>query len=176
MERDEDATGESDSAIENLRTMVLARPQEATHRPYRLRRVHAFAPRLHPACEQAGPKDEVQVCGQTPCRLGEFVAAGDFEEGYSFSSEDAENSVLAARFQQAIDEGNAEEFDALCVIAGGKPDIIADISACSFCEDDGDFLVSAVTEYTDIARHADTAALGVNTFIHHRHAGSVRGG
>ncbi|KAK3255492.1 hypothetical protein CYMTET_35326, partial [Cymbomonas tetramitiformis] len=37
---------------------------------------------------------------------------------YSFSNEDAENSVLAARFQQAIDDGNAEEFDALCVIAG----------------------------------------------------------
>ncbi|KAK3234454.1 hypothetical protein CYMTET_55300 [Cymbomonas tetramitiformis] len=80
------------------------------------------------------------------------------------------------QFRPLIDESNAEEFDALCVIAGGKPDIIAGISACSFCEDDGEFLVSAVTEYTDIARHADTAALGVNTFIHRQHAGSVRGG
>ncbi|KAK3271095.1 hypothetical protein CYMTET_20535 [Cymbomonas tetramitiformis] len=78
---------------------------------------------------------------------------------------EAENSVLAARFQQAINESNAEEFGALCVIAGGKPDIIADISACSFCEDDGECLVSAVDEYADIARHADTAVhLNINTF------------
>ncbi|KAK3246664.1 hypothetical protein CYMTET_43802 [Cymbomonas tetramitiformis] len=34
---------------------------------------------------------------------------------YSFTSEEADNSVLAARFQQAIDHDNAEEFDALCV-------------------------------------------------------------
>ncbi|KAK3263814.1 hypothetical protein CYMTET_27402 [Cymbomonas tetramitiformis] len=31
---------------------------------------------------------------------------------YSFTSEEAENSVLAARFQYVIDHDNAEEFDA----------------------------------------------------------------
>ncbi|KAK3280841.1 hypothetical protein CYMTET_11344 [Cymbomonas tetramitiformis] len=38
---------------------------------------------------------------------------------YSFSSEDVENSVLAARFQGAIDNDNSEEFDALRILAGG---------------------------------------------------------
>ncbi|KAK3272940.1 hypothetical protein CYMTET_18795 [Cymbomonas tetramitiformis] len=85
-------------------------------------------------------------------------------QAYSFSSEEAENSVIVTRFQRAIDESNAEEFDALCVIAGGKPDIVADISACSFCADDGECRVSAVDEYADIARHADTAVIDINTF------------
>ncbi|KAK3268649.1 hypothetical protein CYMTET_22857 [Cymbomonas tetramitiformis] len=59
---------------------------------------------------------------------------------YAFA-EEAENSVLAAKFQHAIDHDDAEEFDALCMLAGGKPDIFADLSACSFCEEDGEALV-----------------------------------
>ncbi|KAK3271205.1 hypothetical protein CYMTET_20433 [Cymbomonas tetramitiformis] len=81
---------------------------------------------------------------------------------YAFA-EEAENSVLAARFQHAIDRDNAEELDALCVLAGGKPDIVADVSACSFCEEDGEALVYAIDEYTDLARHVDTGALNINT-------------
>ncbi|KAK3244200.1 hypothetical protein CYMTET_46179 [Cymbomonas tetramitiformis] len=61
---------------------------------------------------------------------------------YAFA-EEAENSVLPAKFQHAIDHDDAEEFDALCMLAGGKPDIFADLSACSFCEEDGEALVSA---------------------------------
>ncbi|KAK3273055.1 hypothetical protein CYMTET_18687 [Cymbomonas tetramitiformis] len=49
-----------------------------------------------------------------------------------------ELGACAARFQHAIDHDDVEEFDALCVLAGGKPDIVADVSACSFCEEDGE--------------------------------------
>ncbi|KAK3261189.1 hypothetical protein CYMTET_29890 [Cymbomonas tetramitiformis] len=111
------------------------------------------------------------------CRNGDVCAKGrarhwhcDCPNGgrngisaYAFA-EEAETSVLAARFQHAIGHDDAEEFDALCVLAGGKPDIVADISACSFCEEDGEALVYAIDECTDLARHVDTGALNSNTF------------
>ncbi|KAK3282350.1 hypothetical protein CYMTET_9908 [Cymbomonas tetramitiformis] len=82
---------------------------------------------------------------------------------YAFA-EEAENSVLAAKFQHAIDHDDAVEFDAICVLAGGKPDIFADISACSFCEEDGDALMSAVTEFSELARTVGASTFNVNTF------------
>ncbi|KAK3286956.1 hypothetical protein CYMTET_5513 [Cymbomonas tetramitiformis] len=82
---------------------------------------------------------------------------------YAFA-EEAGNSVLAARFQHAIDHDDAEEFDALCMLAGGKPDIFADLSACSFCEEDGEALVSAVTEFSELARTAGDSTFSINTF------------
>ncbi|KAK3241314.1 hypothetical protein CYMTET_48907 [Cymbomonas tetramitiformis] len=82
---------------------------------------------------------------------------------YAFA-EEAENSVLAVKFQHAIDHDDAEEFDALCMLAGGKPDIFADLSACSFCEEDGGALVSAVTEFSELARTAGASTFNVNTF------------
>ncbi|KAK3251236.1 hypothetical protein CYMTET_39423 [Cymbomonas tetramitiformis] len=66
--------------------------------------------------------------------------------------------------QHAIDHDDAEEFDALCMLAGGKPDIFADLSACSFCEEDGEALVSAVTEFSELARAAGDSTFNVNTF------------
>ncbi|KAK3271254.1 hypothetical protein CYMTET_20386 [Cymbomonas tetramitiformis] len=50
------------------------------------------------------------------------------------------------------------------LLAGGKPDIVADISACSFCEEDGECMISAIDEYTDMARQIGTGVLNVNTF------------
>ncbi|KAK3251793.1 hypothetical protein CYMTET_38882 [Cymbomonas tetramitiformis] len=88
---------------------------------------------------------------------------------YAFA-EEAENSVLAAKFQHAttatycIDHDDAMEFDALCMLAGGKPDIFADLSACSFCEESGEALVSAVTEFSELARTAGASTFNVNTF------------
>ncbi|KAK3241854.1 hypothetical protein CYMTET_48419 [Cymbomonas tetramitiformis] len=82
---------------------------------------------------------------------------------YAFA-EEAENSVLAARFQHAIGHDDAVEFDALCMLAGGKPDIFADISACSFCEEGGEALVSAVAEFSELARTATASTFNVNTF------------
>ncbi|KAK3288728.1 hypothetical protein CYMTET_3807 [Cymbomonas tetramitiformis] len=50
------------------------------------------------------------------------------------------------------------------MLAGGKPDIFADLSACSFCEEDGEALVSAVTEFSELARAAGDSTFNVNTF------------
>ncbi|KAK3249460.1 hypothetical protein CYMTET_41117 [Cymbomonas tetramitiformis] len=82
---------------------------------------------------------------------------------YAFA-EEAENSVLAARFQHAIDHGDPVEFDALCMLAGGKPQVFTDLSACSFCEEDGEVLVSAVTEFSEMARTAGASPFNINTF------------
>ncbi|KAK3270506.1 hypothetical protein CYMTET_21099 [Cymbomonas tetramitiformis] len=46
---------------------------------------------------------------------------------YAFAEEAESYTVLAARFQHTIDHDDTEEFDALCVLAGGKPDIVADM-------------------------------------------------
>ncbi|KAK3284649.1 hypothetical protein CYMTET_7712 [Cymbomonas tetramitiformis] len=82
---------------------------------------------------------------------------------YAFA-EEAENSVLAAKFQHAIDHGDPVEFDALCMLAGGKPEVFTDLSACSFCEEDGEVLVSAVTEFSEMARTAGASTFNINTF------------
>ncbi|KAK3239728.1 hypothetical protein CYMTET_50373 [Cymbomonas tetramitiformis] len=50
------------------------------------------------------------------------------------------------------------------LLAGGKPDIFADLSACSFCEEDGEALVSAVTEFSELARTAGASTFNVNNF------------
>ncbi|KAK3286878.1 hypothetical protein CYMTET_5594 [Cymbomonas tetramitiformis] len=82
---------------------------------------------------------------------------------YAFA-EEAENSVLAAKFQHAIDRDDSVQFDALCMLAGGKPEVFTDLSACSFCEEDGEALVSAVTEFSEMARAAGTSTFNANTF------------
>ncbi|KAK3238843.1 hypothetical protein CYMTET_51183 [Cymbomonas tetramitiformis] len=82
---------------------------------------------------------------------------------YAFA-EEAENSVLAAKFQHAIDRDDSVEFDALCMLAGGKPEVFTDLSACSFCEEDGEALVSAVTEFSEMARTAEASTFNANTF------------
>ncbi|KAK3274847.1 hypothetical protein CYMTET_16986 [Cymbomonas tetramitiformis] len=82
---------------------------------------------------------------------------------YAFA-EEAENSVLAARFQHAIDNGDPVEFDALCMLAGGKPEVFTDLSACSFCEEDSEVLVSAVTEFSEMAHAAGASTFSINTF------------
>ncbi|KAK3236124.1 hypothetical protein CYMTET_53730 [Cymbomonas tetramitiformis] len=93
---------------------------------------------------------------------------------YAFA-EEAESSVLAAKFQHAIDRDDAVEFDALCVLAGGKPEIFTDLSACSFCEMDGEVLVSAVTEFSELARTAGETTFNAK-HLHRRHAGGVGAG
>ncbi|KAK3248471.1 hypothetical protein CYMTET_42069 [Cymbomonas tetramitiformis] len=50
---------------------------------------------------------------------------------------------LASKFQRAIENDDAEKFDALCVLTGGKPEMIFDISDCSFCMDDGECVTTA---------------------------------
>ncbi|KAK3272079.1 hypothetical protein CYMTET_19601 [Cymbomonas tetramitiformis] len=62
---------------------------------------------------------------------------------YAFA-EEAENSVLAAKFQHTIDHDDPVKFDALC--------------------EDGEALVSAVTEFSEMARAAGASTFNVNTF------------
>ncbi|KAK3242235.1 hypothetical protein CYMTET_48067 [Cymbomonas tetramitiformis] len=197
MERGEDISGDPNSDLADLRTMVLDLKRQLA--AFTASDGSAPSPRGYTR-GQAGPAYEDEVHNHAPRQRWELVARQkvafhrdtsatvpycqndvcakgkarhwhrDCPNGgrrgisaYSFV-EEAENSVLAARFQHAIDHDDAEEFDALCVLAGGKPDIVADVSACSFCEEDGEALVYAIDEYTGLARHVDTGALNINTF------------
>ncbi|KAK3259526.1 hypothetical protein CYMTET_31475 [Cymbomonas tetramitiformis] len=62
---------------------------------------------------------------------------------------------------RAIDNDDAEKFDALCILAGGKPKMISDFSACSFCVDDGECMTTAIFEYTQYVQ-AHEAQMGFN--------------
>ncbi|KAK3272634.1 hypothetical protein CYMTET_19086, partial [Cymbomonas tetramitiformis] len=75
---------------------------------------------------------------------------------HAFCPDYSENDMLAVSFQSAIDNNDAEKSDALCVLAGGKPEMISDFSACSFCETDGECLVSSISEYTEYVRPAES--------------------
>ncbi|KAK3237393.1 hypothetical protein CYMTET_52530 [Cymbomonas tetramitiformis] len=146
MEMGEDISDDPSSDLADLRTMVLDLKRQLT----------AFT---------ASDRSEPSPRGYTPRadKPGRRMKTRNGISAYAFA-EEIENAVLAARFQHAIDHDDAEEFDALCVLAGGKPDIVADISACSFCEEGGEALVYAIKEYTDLARHVDTDTLNINTF------------
>ncbi|KAK3273059.1 hypothetical protein CYMTET_18681 [Cymbomonas tetramitiformis] len=50
---------------------------------------------------------------------------------HAFAAEDVENDFYAVQFQHAIDSGDTDRFRALCLLAGGKPEIVSDFSACS---------------------------------------------
>ncbi|KAK3287681.1 hypothetical protein CYMTET_4817 [Cymbomonas tetramitiformis] len=203
MEKDEDAAGEPDTALADLRTMVLdlkrqlaafaasdesaASPRGFTRRAEKPDRAMKYRFAAEPLPKggnwplqgisrkvafHRGTGVTIPYCQNATCakerarhwhRDCPNVGKGGVS-AHSFSGEDIENSVFAARFQRAIDNDNSEEFDALCIQAGGKLGIVANLSACSFCEDDGECLVSAIDKYTDIAKSADTDALHVNTF------------
>ena len=83
----------------------------------------------------------IPLCGHSECRAGgarhwhrdcplggRRVDAG----AHNLSMEAVESEYLASAFQSAINENNTEKFDALCFLAGGKPEIIDAISAASF--------------------------------------------
>ncbi|KAK3279243.1 hypothetical protein CYMTET_12863 [Cymbomonas tetramitiformis] len=176
MEREEGTVDEDpDSDLADLRTMVLDLKRQLAARADSDGSPPAdrgFTPRAVKAGRQmknrfaAKPLTVGGNGSQSTSKKVDFHRDTGGRRGisaYSFTDE-AENSVLAAWFQHAIDHDNAEEFDAPCALAGGKPDTVADISACSFCEEDGDALVSAIDEYTDMTRHVDTGALHINTF------------
>ncbi|KAK3276904.1 hypothetical protein CYMTET_15055 [Cymbomonas tetramitiformis] len=60
---------------------------------------------------------------------GKHGAGGSF---HSFSLGDIENDLLAEQFQAAMDEHDGERFDAPCLLAGGKPEMLDGVSACAF--------------------------------------------
>jgi len=51
---------------------------------------------------------------------------------HSFLTGEIDSDILAAQFQQALDNNDSERFDALCVLARGRPDTFSDVSAHSF--------------------------------------------
>ncbi|KAK3250132.1 hypothetical protein CYMTET_40476 [Cymbomonas tetramitiformis] len=60
---------------------------------------------------------------------GDFIP---FCQNSTFSLGDIENDLLAEQFQTAMDEHDGERFDALCLLAGGKPEMLDGVSACAF--------------------------------------------
>ncbi|KAK3264777.1 hypothetical protein CYMTET_26502 [Cymbomonas tetramitiformis] len=71
----------------------------------------------------------------------------------SFTADNERHDNFALEFQHAIaNDDDAEKFDALCVLAGGKLELISDISACSFCVDDDAYETTAGSEYTQYAQ------------------------
>ncbi|KAK3270105.1 hypothetical protein CYMTET_21485 [Cymbomonas tetramitiformis] len=88
--------------------------------------------------------------------------------------EDVEGDFYAAAFQHAIDNNDTDRFDALCFLAGGKPVMLEDLSAASFCV--GDTVEThAIDEYLGCCQPADTrfgvcavgGAMHVNNFQVH---------
>ncbi|KAK3268830.1 hypothetical protein CYMTET_22685 [Cymbomonas tetramitiformis] len=55
---------------------------------------------------------------------------------YSFAVSGVESDFYATAFQHAIDTNDCDRFDALCFLAGGKPEIIEDFSTASFFDSD----------------------------------------
>ncbi|KAK3249862.1 hypothetical protein CYMTET_40730 [Cymbomonas tetramitiformis] len=94
---------------------------------------------------------------------------------HSFAVQDVEGDFCAAAFQHAIDSNDADRFDALlCFLAGGKPVMLEDLSAASFCV--GDTVEThAIDEYLGCCQPADTrfgvcavgGAMNVNNFQVH---------
>ncbi|KAK3253490.1 hypothetical protein CYMTET_37258 [Cymbomonas tetramitiformis] len=89
-----------------------------------------------------GSGDFIPFCQNSTCKRdesrhwhrdcpngGKHGAGGSF---HSFSLGDIENDLLAEQFQTAMDEHDGERFDALCLLAGGKPEMLDGVSACAF--------------------------------------------
>ncbi|KAK3285122.1 hypothetical protein CYMTET_7255 [Cymbomonas tetramitiformis] len=107
---------------------------------------------------------------QTSREVKHRVAAKPLNEGGNWSQshtdkpiDDVGREFLAMEFQHAIDNDDDERFDALCFLAGGKPEMVFDLSACSFCVEAGECLASAtVSEYTQYVQ-APEAQMGFVT-------------
>ncbi|KAK3283979.1 hypothetical protein CYMTET_8348 [Cymbomonas tetramitiformis] len=83
-----------------------------------------------PFCQNSAcKKDEARHWHRDCPNGGKHGAGGGF---HSFSLGDIENDLLAEQFQTAMDEHDGERFDALCLLAGGKPEMLDGVSACSF--------------------------------------------
>ncbi|KAK3253148.1 hypothetical protein CYMTET_37576 [Cymbomonas tetramitiformis] len=83
-----------------------------------------------PFCQNSTcKKDEARHWHRDCPNGGKHGAGGSF---HSFSLGDIENDLLAEQFQTAMDEHDGERFDALCLLAGCKPEMLDGVSACSF--------------------------------------------
>ncbi|KAK3266119.1 hypothetical protein CYMTET_25222 [Cymbomonas tetramitiformis] len=105
----------------------------------------------HPACSATAEKHWHRDCPNGGPR-GHLGAHG-------FSIADSENDVLATLFQNAVDDNDADRFDAVCYIADGKPELYDAVSAFSFAAAE-EQAPDTIDEYLGYRRPDDTR-LGV---------------
>ncbi|KAK3259268.1 hypothetical protein CYMTET_31727 [Cymbomonas tetramitiformis] len=89
-----------------------------------------------------GSGNFIPFCGNETCKKGDARhwrrdcpnggKHGDGGHFGSFSVDDVENDLLAEQFQVVMDENDDARFDALCLLAGGKPEMLDGVSAYSF--------------------------------------------
>ncbi|KAK3250152.1 hypothetical protein CYMTET_40461 [Cymbomonas tetramitiformis] len=85
-----------------------------------------FVPKCkHSICLQSNAKHWYRDCPHGGPRAEQMGA-------HSFVTNEIDSNILAAQFQQALDNNDSERFDALCVLARGRPDTFNDVSAHSF--------------------------------------------
>ncbi|KAK3276740.1 hypothetical protein CYMTET_15214 [Cymbomonas tetramitiformis] len=109
-----------------------------------------------------GTGQTIPLCGNATCmesRLRHWHrncprGGGPRAGAHSFSPEHAEGDFFAVQFQHAIDTGDNDRFQALCLLAGGKPELFDDFSTCSFDVDDA--VLDEVEEYMQYCQPADT--------------------
>ncbi|KAK3266899.1 hypothetical protein CYMTET_24510, partial [Cymbomonas tetramitiformis] len=83
----------------------------------------ASAKHWHRDCPHGGPRAE----------------RGDSVSLNAFATADFELDFLASSFQNALDANDNDKFDAVCVLAGGRPELIDEISAAAL--ETGDIFV-----------------------------------
>ncbi|KAK3282230.1 hypothetical protein CYMTET_10016 [Cymbomonas tetramitiformis] len=145
--------------------------------------VQQWARECHAAHVRAGtasPKSAAVGSHMLPARFGDppggrtSADADVMEILLALRKEEVEGDFYAAAFQHAIDNNDTDRFDALCFLAGGKPVMLEDLSAASFCVDDT-VETHAIDEYLECCQPADTrlgvcavgGAMHVNTFQVH---------
>ncbi|KAK3267801.1 hypothetical protein CYMTET_23664 [Cymbomonas tetramitiformis] len=118
--------------------------------------------------------------GDPPCGRGSITDSDVMEILLALRKEDVEGDFYTAAFQHAIDNNDIERFDALCYLAGGKPVMLEDVSAASFCIGDA-IEEHVIDEYLQCCLPADarfkvckvSGALHINTFKVHDNAPAV---
>ncbi|KAK3279639.1 hypothetical protein CYMTET_12501 [Cymbomonas tetramitiformis] len=80
----------------------------------------ASAKHWHRDCPHGGPRAE----------------KGDSVSMNAFATADYELDYLATSFRNALDTGDNDKFNALCVLAGGRPELIDEISSAAFETED----------------------------------------
>ncbi|KAK3272851.1 hypothetical protein CYMTET_18883 [Cymbomonas tetramitiformis] len=145
------------SADADVMEILLALRKEAIPLCQHSTCTSAQARHWHRDCPHGGPRAEKTAAG-----------------AHSFAVQEVEGDFYAAAFQHAIDNNDTDRFDALCFLAGGKPVMLEDLSAASFCVDDT-VETHAIDEYLECCQPADTrfgvcavgGAMHVNNFQVH---------
>ncbi|KAK3268368.1 hypothetical protein CYMTET_23124 [Cymbomonas tetramitiformis] len=135
--------------------------------------IHLLALRKEtiPLCQHSTCAAEQARHWHRDCPRGGPRAEKTAARAHSFAIQDVEGDFYAAAFQHAIDSNDTERFDALCYLAGGKPVMLEDLSAASFCVGDA-VEEHAIGEYLQCCQPTDTrfgvcgvgGTVNINTF------------